>query len=42
VPAAVGRDIPIKRADWQAMIYHIMHQHAPWDNADSVVYLILS
>jgi hypothetical protein len=35
-----GRDIPIKRADRHAMIYHIMHQQAPWDNADSVSYLI--
>jgi hypothetical protein len=33
VPAAEGRDIPIKRADRHARIYHIMHQQAPWDNA---------
>ncbi len=29
VPAAAGRDIPIKCADWHAMINHIMHQQAP-------------
>jgi hypothetical protein len=40
VPAAAGRDIPIKRADRHAIIYHIMHQQAPRDNADSGFYLI--
>jgi hypothetical protein len=38
VPAATGRDIPIKRVAWHAMIYHIMHQQAPWQNADSGSY----
>jgi hypothetical protein len=38
VPAAALRDIPIKRADRHAMIYHIRHQQAPWDNADSGSY----
>jgi hypothetical protein len=40
VPAAAWRDIPIKRADRHAIIYHVMHQQAPWDNADSASYLI--
>jgi hypothetical protein len=40
VPAAAGRDILIKRADRHAMIYRIVHQQAPWDNADPVSYLI--
>jgi hypothetical protein len=40
VRAAAERDIPIKRADWHAIIYHIMHQQAPWDNTDSGSYLI--
>jgi hypothetical protein len=40
VPAATGRDIPIKRADRHAIIYHVMHQRAPWDNAGSGSYLI--
>ncbi len=39
VPAAAGRDIPIKRADRHAIIYYVMHQQAPWDNADSVSFL---
>jgi hypothetical protein len=39
VPAAAGRDIPIKRADLHAIIYHVMPQQAPWDNADSGSYL---
>jgi hypothetical protein len=37
--AAAWRGITIKRADWQAINYHIMHQQAPWDNADYVPYL---
>jgi hypothetical protein len=40
VPAAVGRDVPIKRADRHAIIHYIMHQQAPWDNAASGSYLI--
>ncbi len=39
VPAAEGRDIPIKRADRHALTHHIMYQQAPWGNADSVSYL---
>jgi hypothetical protein len=42
VPAAAGRDIPIKRADKQAIIHHITRQQAPWDNAESGSYLITS
>ncbi len=40
VLAAVGRDIPIKRADGHAIIYFAMHQQARWGNADSGSYLI--
>jgi hypothetical protein len=41
VLAAAGRDIPIKRADWPAMNYYVMHQQARWGNADSGSYLIM-
>jgi hypothetical protein len=40
VPAVAGMTFPIKRADQHAIIYHIMHQQTPWDNADSASYLI--
>jgi hypothetical protein len=40
VLAVVGRDIPIKRTDLHAINYYVMHQQAPWDNADSGSYLI--
>jgi hypothetical protein len=32
--AAAGCEIPIKRADWLALNYYVMHQQARWDNAD--------
>ncbi len=35
VLAAAGRDIPIKRADWHAINYYVMHQQTWWDNAGS-------
>ncbi len=35
VLAPAGRDIPIKRADWHAMIYYFMHKQAQWGNADA-------
>jgi hypothetical protein len=40
VLAAMGRDIPIKRADRHAINYHVMHKQARWDNAGSGSYLI--
>jgi hypothetical protein len=40
VLAAAGRDILIKRADRHAINYHVMHEQARWDNADSGSYLI--
>ncbi len=38
--AAAGRGIPIKRADRHAIIHQVMHQQAPWYNADYGSYLI--
>ncbi len=40
VLVAEGRDIPIKRADWHAINYHVMHKQARWGNADAGSYLI--
>jgi hypothetical protein len=40
VLAATWRDILIKRADWHAINYYVMHQQARWDKADSGSYLI--
>jgi hypothetical protein len=39
VPAAAWRDISVKRAERHVIIYHIVHQPAPWDNVNSVSYL---
>jgi hypothetical protein len=40
VLAAGRRDIPIKLADWHAIIYYVMHKQARWDNADAGSYPI--
>jgi hypothetical protein len=40
VLAAAGRDIPVKRAEWHAIIYYVMHKQARWGNADAGFYLI--
>ncbi len=40
VLAAAGRDIPVKWADWHAVIYYVMHKQARRSSADAGFYLI--